>query len=163
MNRHFYTSLAFKIFGLYCVIQGLNSIPFLFKFNFEGWMFLAIGPIFFPLIAGIFLFLFANGIANYLVGPKQDNMVKDTIHIDEIRSVAFSIVGLFILARILPQISQLISPFVWIRVIEDGEISGKMTSLVVEMIPALLIQIFIGLWLFLRPNSVINLLKLKQS
>jgi hypothetical protein len=164
MNKLYITSLSFKLFAIYSIIQGLSFLPssinVLSLAPFSEWMILIIGPPIIFIVSGIILWLASDQIAIRLVGESQEVVIGSTIKIKDVQTVAFSIIGLYILARILPEISFIGSQIFW-SVIVECNTDLPIKALIEKMTPALLIQFIIGLCLFLYSNKLSNFLNRK--
>lgn len=135
------------------IIVGNNGISFLQMFiGFFGPFVLLLGW-------GILLWIFTDRICNFIVVRKED--MKDEqnrLTIESIQSIAFSIVGLIIFVKAIPQAVRII-PQVKFSMGEyalgNEQLRVKMTFQVIEKI----LELIIGFSLFVGGKGLVGILK----
>jgi len=153
--------VALKLFGIYLLvrsIEALRAMGYFFVATFTSgpqgrWFFLGdILPLLFYLGGAYCLIKWAEPIAVRLSGKEEAPEVKAVVEKDSLQQIAFSAVGVFIIAAALPRISQTVA-----------NLSVQWSELEILRIWAaivgLALQLGIGLFLFFGSKGLAGLLK----
>lgn len=168
MTKKDILSIACKIFGIYLLIRVLESfqlVAMAVSFLFQApsivedvtniWFFISTVVPFLLFIAVAFcLIKWSDDIAEKLYGQRGENNIKDAIDKDTLQEIAFSAIGVFIIAAALPEIPQLVVNLSVQGPMREVAISGA-RLLSVKFI----LKIAIGAFLFFGSKNLIKLLK----
>jgi len=161
MTKREIFAVASKILGIYLLVRGLELFAMNFPFaitvlhqGFEGIWYLLVGLASLSLyLGGAFcLITWADSIAAGLSGKEEDPEVKAVVEKDSLQQIAFSAVGVFIIAAALPRISQTVANLsVQWSEIERLRIWAAIVGIVLQMA--------IGIYLFFGSKGLVGLFK----
>jgi len=173
MTKHEIAALACKILGIYAIIQAM-MILFHFGQTFryldyrqpEGistaWsMIVGLVPFVLLLIFGILLWLLADQLAERMVSASEISDTRSKTNGAYIQAIAFSVVGLFVLAHAIPRAIQLI-----ISLALSSPTMQNPWGLYANRIAqfgALVAQFAIGLWLVFGARGLIGILRITRQ
>lgn len=152
-------TLSFKVLSIYAIIQAISRLPdifyYLFKNDNEELMILNLAIVSVPLlllvISSVLLWftapLLATSIFKSIVSEDRSEVSLVNIQI-----IAFSIVGLYILASSFPELVNIAIVIITAASIEGGR--GSMIHIVVVFI----LKIMLGLWLLLGSHGIVKFL-----
>ena len=155
--------VASKILGIYLLARGIELFAQMFPFlvsistrGFEGiWYFLVSLATLSLYMGGAFcLITWADSIAAVLAGKEEAPEVKAVVEKDSLQQIAFSAVGVFIIAVALPRISQIV-----VNLSVQGPMRQEVVLRTWETIIGLVLQLGIGIYLFFGSKGLVGLLK----
>lgn len=156
-------NLAFKIFGIYFIVQGLIALSHLAVFSVSNdpnsWLWLtvaALAPIIVPVVAGLLLLVFSQPLSQKLFGSIK-SPVSWNITIEQLQAVAFSVVGVFVLALSAPRLVNLAVYYALVP--SETHMPAERTAITYSQIAALILQFIIGLGLLFGSKGVVGLLR----
>ena len=163
MTRKDISILSFKVLGVYAFINAIDKLTDVSYYIFQNknmhdrtattaLNFLIIsGPILLLTFCGLLLWYTAPLLANSIfksIAPEK----KTDASLANIQTIAFSIIGLSILATGLPDLVNVILVILTSTSIEGGR------SSMIHIIIVLLLKLFLGLWLFFGSRRIVNFL-----
>jgi hypothetical protein len=166
MIAHHLATLAFRVLGLWAVIVAVaGHFPtFIGAFMMreriiqEGgfgadYFILLLVPLVLYLIAGLLLWFFAEPLARRAI-PKTTT-ASSALNPHNVQTVAFSVVGLYLLTQAVPDLVQLVSFY---------SLPGPAAVWTPGNLPGAGIRILFGLWLLLGSSGLVTALtKLRTS
>jgi hypothetical protein len=158
MTKREVATLSFKVLSLYAFIKAIDKLPmlinYMYKYDFSeaglrGFMLFA-APMLLLLLCGGLLWFMAPFLASLL--SKSSISVDDSAaSLLDIQMVAFSVIGLYMLADSLPAlVRSTIFHFGYVSRGDDPFVGEIMASLV---------KIAIGLWLLFGSRGLINFIR----
>jgi hypothetical protein len=152
-------TLSFKVLSLYAFIQAIDKLPsfinYMYKYNFieagilNSMIFAA--PMLLLLLCGGLLWFIAPFLAS-IISKSDISVDGSAASLLDIQVVAFSVVGLYMLADSLPA---LVRSVIWHF---TGGYLYKSSPLVGEIM-GFLVRITIGLWLLFGARGLVNLIR----
>jgi len=164
MTKRDILELAIKIIGIYMVILILNfihsiliSIPWIFeRREHNSLLFLisyTISVLIYFVVAYYFIFR-ANSLANIICKEDKPFRESNNIQKETIQEIAFTVVGIYLIANVLPKITQSI-----ITLIQQGRFKNIQFSYSFSHLISSIIQIGIGIYLVLGSKGIVNTIK----
>ncbi len=166
MTKHEVAVLACKILGIYFVVGGLSGLGYAvtelvrhFSRGTEGsmsnlWLATLVGSTL-MVVFGILLWVLVDRIAARVVSGAEAPTEVSKISGADIQAIAFSVVGMLVLARFFPQLAQLI---VYLSILDRYD-HTPVDAMTKGRIGGLIVQLAIGLWLLLGSRGLVGLLK----
>ena len=167
MNKDEIVTLSLKLTGIYCLILLItNSSIFLGNFisvigsrTLEGFL-MAIFFSFIPFV--LFLLL------SYVLLFKTTNLTKKMLPLEmasesrsitsrEIQALAFSIIGVWVLASTIPNLIQTLTHYSMLKANPESIMSAKLNISSKTHLIGLFIKLIIGLYLFFSSTGLVNL------
>jgi hypothetical protein len=163
MNLLKLTSLILKLMGIFILVRSIGNLPV-----FLGSISSVLGadnlnPIFLaesisiPILyftVCITLIVKSDSIANRLV-PKADTDIPLNIHAKIVQNIAFCSIGLVVLTDAIPKLTQILTTYIMSgQFPNDGLMNGFYSQLAANIV-----QLFIGLFLVLGSNGIVNLVE----
>ena len=150
--------ITIKILSLYLLIEFITeSIPQIFGIINSGQS-IRTGIIVGILIAQILKFIFAlflwfsaEKLSNFMISNKNKDPIKN-INYRYLHLISFSVIGIVILALSIPDLVQYL--------LEYFNISGRVLTNILPKIVAKIIEIILGLWLLIKPDSFAKKIKI---
>ncbi len=156
--------LSFKVLGVYAFIRVIDHLPYILdsmfgndngKATIPNLLIITIPPLLL-LLCGVLLWYMAPFLASSVYkSPAFEN--EPNASLADIQTVAFTVVGLFLLASALPQIVSFIIIYytMW-----TTDIVGK--HALIQNGIVLLLKIGLGLWLLLGSRGLVKLIRSTQ-
>jgi hypothetical protein len=156
--------LSFKVLSIYAFIRVIETLPYVLyslfgnadrKILISNFLIIIIPPLLL-LLCGVLLWYMASSLASSLYNSVA---IENEPHasLRDIQSVAFSVVGLFLLASSLPRI---VSSIVIFYTMWTTEVVGK--HALIESIIVSLLKISLGLWLLLGSRGLVKFIRSTQ-
>jgi len=166
MTKHEVAALACKILGIYFIVGALSGFGYAVTMmveHFSGMREGEIGNLWLAalvgsglmMVFGILLWFLADRVAARMVPERGSLAVESRTTGADIQAIAFSVVGVFVLARFFPRLTQLI---VNLSVLADYD-RAQLDARTKAMIGELIVQLAIGLWLLFGSRGIVGLLK----
>ena len=164
MTKRDILELAIKIIGIYMIILILNfihsiliSIPWIFeRREHNSLLFLisyTISVLIYFIVAYHFIFR-ADSLANIICKEDKSLECNSSIQKETIREIAFTIVGIYLIANALPKITDAI-----INIIQQGRFKNIQFSFGFSHLVSSIVQIGIGIFLVLGSKGIVNTIK----
>lgn len=171
MSEKNIAKIACRVIAIYIMIKGLEQAFYLFGIFYykpsviQGFdrntiiqMILgSIIPLAFYIILGIILWVKATKISNYMIDDDTENN-KTNINVNRLQSAAFSVVGLIILVKLIPEILNFIPRLAYF----SGDYIPKETIIWLEIkvsIIGIVIKFIIGLLLLFKSRGLVGFIK----
>lgn len=155
MTKREIAVLVCKIFGIYTfllAVQGLTTGLFMLPTHPYGYTI----PLFILLILGYIFFFKPDSIGKYMVSEEKESKIKFEVDYEDIQKIAFSVIGLFILASAIPRVFGAILQILTIQIYQrDNYPFWLRTSSLIEAV----LRLGIGLWLFLGSRALVEFLR----
>jgi len=146
--------ISVKILSIYFFVefitQGIPQIFGIFKMRQEIGEGLVIGIIIsqlLKLLIAVYLWYFAEKLSIRIMGNIKNESIKE-INYRKLQLIAFSVVGIVLLATSIPEIAQYI--------VEYLSMSGRVITNILPKLIAKTIELIIGIWLLLGLPGVLN-------
>ena len=159
MTRIDISILTFKVISIYAFIKAIDKMTDIMYYilQYENMhehsaflnLIIISLPILLLAICGILLWSLAPVLSNFIFKTQQEENKTD-ISLTSIQMVAFSTIGLFVLASSLPDFVNVILVIITSKSVEGGETS------MIHMVIVLILKISLGLWLFFGTRSIVN-------
>jgi len=161
MTKKEIATLSFKLLSLYAILQLIDKLGYIISYllygdrsgaKFLNFIIWAVPPLLF-LICGILLWYTASPLASSLFKSTGSND-KFNASLIEVQIVAFSVVGLFVLAESFPNFVRIV---VWyysgtsITPIQKSPLAGDGT--------AFLLRSAFGFWLLFGSRGLVNFIR----
>lgn len=164
MTKKEISVLSFKILSIYAVIHAIDKLPDIFYFfsrnslNEAAVMNLLpkAVPLILIVVCGIFLWFGAPLLAS-LIFKSSSEKDSNEISLADIKVTAFSIVGLFIIASSLSDITQAQVIEFWVSPGDSGY--NEIMSIKRGYIGLFLVKLVFGFWLFFGTRGIVNLIQ----
>jgi len=164
MTKRDILELAIKIIGIYMVILILNfihsiliSIPWIFeRQEHNSLLFLisyTISVLIYFIVAYNFIFR-ADSLANIICKEDKSFGESNNIQKETIQEIAFTVVGIYLIAIALPKITDVI-----ISIILQGRFKNIQYTRGFTYIISSIVQIGIGIYLVLGSKGIVNTIK----
>ena len=161
MTKREIFAVASKIFGIYLLVRGLVfSAPYIvyliapqYMANVEWkWLLPGLIPFVLYIFAALFLIIWAEPIAAKLSGKEEPSEVKAVVEKDSLQQIAFSAVGVFMVATALPRLTQMVATLI-VQVSDEARLPtwGAIVGIVLQMA--------IGIYLFFGSKGLVGILK----
>lgn len=164
MTKRDILKLAIKIIGIYIIILILNfihsiliSIPWIFERQEHNGLLFIISYTISVLIYFIFAYNFifrADSLANIICKEDKSLECNSSIQKETIQEIAFTIVGIYLVANALPKITDAI-----INIIQQGRFKNIQFTRGFSYIVDSIVQIGIGIFLVLGSKGIVNTIK----
>jgi hypothetical protein len=158
MTKREIAILAFKVLSLYTVIRVIDQLPYvLYSFGNEPYfanLLIKTIPPLLLVICGVLLWYFAPFLASSVSKSAAFENEPDASLADT-QTVAFSVVGLFLLASALPEMVNVIVIFFTLWVI------GTKPALIHNIV-VLFLKVGLGLWLLLGSRGFVKFIRSTQ-
>jgi hypothetical protein len=163
MTKKEIATLSFKILSLYAFLQVIDKLGYIISYllyedlsgaKFLNFIIWAVPPLLF-LICGILLWYTASPLASSLfkVTGSDD---KSNASLIDIQIVAFSVVGLFVLAESFPNFIRLVVWYYSATAIQKSPLAGDGA--------AFLLRSAFGFWLLFGSRGIVNFIrKIRQE
>lgn len=174
MSEKSIAKIACRVIAIYIMIKGIEYISCFFSMSLQPYfgqgidknmmlqMILgSILPSVILIILGIILWVKATKISDYMIDDDVEAN-KTNINVNELQSAAFSVVGLMILIKLIPEISNLIPRLAYFT----GEYIPKETIVWLEIkisIIGMIIKLIIGLLLLFKSRGLVGFIKKLQK
>ena len=161
MTKREIFAVALKLFGIYLLVRSIESLRSIAYFLVAtltrgpqgAWFFLGdLLPLMLYIGGSFCLIKWAAPIAGKLSGKEEAPEVKAVVEKDSLQQIAFSAVGIFIIAAALPRISQTVATF-------SVQWSELERLRIWAAIVGLALQLAIGLFLFFGSKGLAGILK----
>lgn len=161
MTKKEIATLSFKVLSLYAFIKAIDKLSSLINYMYK-YSLSEVGVSNFIIFAAPMLLLFLFGGLLWFIAPLLAFIIsRSTVLEDDsaasllsIQTVAFSVVGLYMLADSLPA---LVRSTIW-HFTSDSHSMGASSPLIGDIIGSL-VQIGLGLWLLLGSRGLVNLIR----
>jgi len=164
MTKRDILELAIKIIGIYMIILILNfihsiliSIPWIFeRQEHNSLLFIisyTISVLIYFIVAYNFIFR-ADSLANIICKEDKSLECNSSIQKEIIQEIAFTIVGIYLIANALPKITDAI-----INIIQQGRFKNIQFTQGFSYIVDSIVQIGIGIFLVLGSKGLVNSIK----
>ncbi len=161
--------IACRIIAIYIIIQAIKYMSYfismLFFMNQEmqkidliHMILTSIFPSIILLIVGVVLWALAIKISNHMIIENKNTEENEkNMEVNELQTVAFSVVGLVILVNIIPDLSKFISQIIHMR---GNYIPTRSTTRLEIKISAIEIAVrfIIGIILFLKSKGIVGMI-----
>jgi len=159
LNARDIGTLSFKTLSIYSVIQGFNNLPYALRYAQEGGSMLTLflldlSPPVSLIVGGVLLWFVARPLAYSILKPGESENNRQEPSAADIQSIAFSIVGIYILSTALRSLIDLAAMLY-------GHVSapiGVEVSVVKESV-YFLSKAILGLWLLLGSRGLVNFIR----
>ena len=157
--------VASKIFGIYLLVRSIESLRSIGYFLVatltmgpQGrWFFLGdLLPLMFYIGGSFCLIKWAEPIAAVLAGKEEAPEVKAVVGKDSLQQIAFSAVGVFIIAAALPQLTRMVATLT-VQLSDQARLRTWVASV------GIVLQLGIGIFLFFGSKGLVGLLKKIKS
>lgn len=164
VNKHEITSLAFKILGIYLVIQGFSVMLNVLAVSITAPAFIETGnvakiivPYVFPIVFGILLWVFPNRFT--VSKGKEESLSKDgfVINANDVERIIFSGLGLLFIGNSLPKLSTAL-----LNIYIMADTPNTLIRLLPTTVGAI-IQLVIGVGILLGSQGLVNLLNIIRN
>lgn len=164
MTRNEIGTLSFKILGIYAIVIAIEKLPAILRLMYlsdlKGPQMLsllssAVPPVLLAL-CGIALWFLAPGLTRVALGARLTEE-KPSATIAEIQEVAFSVIGMYVLANALPNLVQ--SAVFYYYIASSGQEGGAPLG---GTIIVLLFQLALGVWLLLGFRKIVSWIRSTQ-
>ena len=161
MKKHDIAILSFKILSIYAVIQFIYQFyTFVYYISYEKQLeldqkyslLLSSVPSLLMALCAIILWFSAPMFAN-LIFKNDDNEINSQSSLADIQRVAFSVLGMYLIATSLPAVVEIILVIQMTSEVKNG--SGSMVPTIVEI----LLKGILGVWLLFGSNGIVNFLR----
>jgi hypothetical protein len=154
-------TLSFKVVSLYAIIRAIDNLPdipyFISRDDLRGMTSLnyimAAAPSLLLGLCGLFLWCAAPLLALSIFKATAFES-KSVVSLEDITRVAFSVVGLFMLATALPD---LVNVALMYYTVATHSVQGG--SPLLQTLTVLLVKVILGFWLLLGSRSLVNLIR----
>jgi hypothetical protein len=176
MSRSEIGSLSLKLMGIFCMVQSFplfQQAYFLYgSYRFFGESdnsptFVMIGalvPIGLLIALGVILFAFSNQLSDRFMTSHPTNSDDSTTRSYSLQAIAFSLLGVFFVAKAIPSITQLSINYSYLGTSDSPYVTEKMLNSAWAKGAKLAIQLIIGIALFFGSNGLSRLwLKLQTT
>jgi len=157
MTKKEIATLSFKLLSLYAILQLIDKLGYIISYlmygdlsgaNFMNFISWAVPPVLF-LICGILLWYTAAPLAGSLFKATGSNENSNSnASLIDIQIVAFSVVGLFVLAESFPNFMRLVVWYYLANEIQKSPLTGDGV--------AFLLQSVFGFWLLFGSRGIVN-------
>lgn len=153
--------VASKILGIYLLTRGLEFFSISFSYaitiltrGFEGTWYLLVALASLSLYMGgaFCLITWADSIAGVLAGKEEAPEVKVGVEKDSLQHIAFSAVGVFMVATALPRLSDMVATL-------TVQVSHQARLRTWGAIVGIVLQLGIGTFLFFGSRGLVGLIK----
>lgn len=170
--------ISIRVLSIYFFIQALLILSELINISVYNYMifpnlgeennistlnllFGTMAPFVILLAISIILWIFTDRISNYLLPSNNDvrDGVESKTNIDEIQYIAFSIIGVFILANTLPQTFNLIPSILMLNDISFQLINTTYKIEIIFSFSVYVVKLLIGLGLIFGSKGLTGILK----
>ena len=165
MSRREVTSLGIRLIGLYSLMQYLPGILHLFAMSSlwtsnETYSWVSViepigSVVVYVLFFGLcFVMIFKPGVLAALLCRDDVTIVSgETYSLYDIQRLAFSIIGLLLIVKALPQAASLLVQYQFLK----AQFQDMTNPSIILNLVSWVTQLLIGLFLFFRPQSLVNL------
>jgi hypothetical protein len=158
MTRNEIGNLSFKILSVYAIISAIEKVPailrLLYLSDLKGPkilnLFSGVIPPVLLVLCGIVLWFSAPALTSLALGARLPEE-KPSATSAEIQGIAFSVIGMYVLANALPNLVQ--SAVFYYYIVSSGEEGGAPFG---GTIIVLLFQLALGLWLLLGFRRIVS-------
>lgn len=161
MTKREIATLSFKILSLYAFIKAIDKLSTLINYLYK-YSLSEVGVLNFMIFASpVLLLLLCGGLLWFLAPWLASSISKSTAPADNaaaslfsIQAVAFSVLGLYLLADSLPA---LVRSIIW-HFTTASRSMGERSPLIGDIL-GFLIQIVIGVWLLFGSRGLVNFIR----
>lgn len=161
MTKREIATLSFKVLSLYAFIKVIDKVSSLINYMYK-YSLSEVGVLNFMIFASpLLLMLLCGGLLWFLAPWLASSISKSTAPEDNasasllsIQAVAFSVVGLYLLADSLPA---LVRSIIW-HFTTASRSMGERTPLIGDIL-GYMVQIFLGLWLLFGSRGIVNFIR----
>lgn len=166
MTKREIFAVASKILGIYLLVRALESTATIGYFiaalrkadDVSFYLFGGVIPFLLYLAVGFCLIKWAEPIAAKLSGKEEASVAEGALEKDALQAIAFSAVGVFIIAAALPRITQII-----VNLSVQGPMRPEVVLRTWGTIVGFVLQLGIGIYLFFGSKGLVGLLKKIKS
>ena len=161
MKKHEVAILSFKVLSIYAVIQFIYQFySFLYYLSYKEQLefdqkydlLLSSIPSLLMAMCALILWFGAPMLANSIF-KKNDNEINSQSSLADIQRVAFSVLGMYLIAASLPAIVEIILVVQMASEVKNS--SGSMVPTIVEI----LLKGILGVWLLFGSHGLVNFLR----
>ena len=173
MKKRDIASLALKLLGIYAFIVSismLQSIVFVisrFIHTQEANLLTSIIGFLIPLILmitfGIYLLKASDKLSNRIFTGIENNNSTMKLSSHDVQAIAFSIIGVFLITNVIPKLFQKIAQLLSLVSIQDRVLLKTVGQRLSEDLLEMIIQLILGLYLFLGGKGISKLWHKIQS
>jgi len=164
MTKRDIATLSFKVLSIYALIRAIDKLSDIFYINFQGYdnktiilnLALISVPLILLVICSLLLWFFAPLLANSIfksIIPED----KSDASLENIQRIAFSIVGLYLIASGLPELVNMVTIFVT-PLMTSVPVRGGLSPMI-NLSIVFILKIALGLWLLLGSRGLINFIR----
>jgi hypothetical protein len=161
MTKRDIVNLLLKAFSIYSFLMALQNVPYLINdlLYLQEPVFPKILQIFIPtctmLLAGFILWIMSSRCTKLILGYEATEATVDA-SIQDIQVIAFSLGGLYLLARAIPDLIQNIFIITWLYL--QGGQGGKIEN-VTPVFLSSTVHLCIGVWLLFGSKGIVVFIK----
>lgn len=161
MRRKEIAVLSFKVLSLYAFIKAIDKLTDIFYYIFQNKNMHDNTTVNILIISGPLLLLALCGLLLWYTAPLLSNSIfksivpenKTDASLANIQMIAFSTIGLFILATGLPDLVNVVLVIVTSTLIEGG------INSMIHIVIVLILKNSLGLWLLFGSRSIVNFVR----
>lgn len=168
MKRQEIAALAVRLLGLYCLVTALPymasfAIPFVPSLPLQerlGTILAVFVPFAVWTAIGCLLLVYADHLGRWLTTGQPEQVVSERWTTCQVQTVAFSIVGIYLLAGALPRVLLWVGGTVYVNLWGSSQSAAHVravTSAPWYLVVQEALETLIGLWLFLGAAGLSNL------
>ena len=169
MTKHQLAALCCKVLGLYTILvnlqtfaMGLGSLSMSSKTEgYAFYMVLSFLANLIALVGGVGLWMFADNLAKRMVSNGGDETINLAGSPDRAQEIAFSVIGLSILVKTIPNIIRVIIEKLTTNSSERLQFYGgatKIGQMTISDIAFLAVELGIGLWLVFGVDGFVGMI-----
>jgi len=165
MTTRDFASLALKLIAAYYLIQTTAGVASGLGYGFNyygsqlGWSWVIVGYIVVPtvfLVGLSWLIKRSDYFAAKLI-RNESPLATPQVSLQEIQGVAFSCIGLSLVASCLPEITRVVTYYIILPKLKHGEIFLGTSDWNTSTLAGIVVQLLAGLFLFLQPRGLVAL------
>ncbi|MFH1741359.1 MAG: hypothetical protein ABIH23_20335 [bacterium] len=171
MTRHEIAAMACKILGIYAIIHALGMPLTSFIWPLDEFfrnpdhhlmtnvyrLLATVTPFGLLIGSGVLLWRLADRLAISITSRMGTGSTEHRVCSADIHVIAFSVVGLFVLAQAIPNLAQVFMGL-WIRAQAPPYAQGNMSTHAIVQSVGLVIKLAMGFWLFFGSRGLVELL-----
>ncbi|MBF4691984.1 hypothetical protein [Fusibacter ferrireducens] len=148
------SNFSYIVGAVITVVNHLNQSNIIENYS----LFLPIATMLLTFLLGICLWIFADKIADHMIGKIQIEASKEELDYQKVQYVAFSVAGLLIISDAVPDLISALYQIVALQKYTMNSLDKVSVAYHSQLITALLKSIF-GIWLTLGSKGIINSIK----
>jgi len=165
MNRTEVTILSFKVLSVYAFIRAIDNSSYILYYIVSKDQFDPASKLkLLSISAPVLLLALCGGILWYTASLLATSIFRSTASADEssasladVQIVAFSVVGLFVLATAFPDLVNVLAVILTASWIEGG------ARAMIHNVVVLVLKVALGLWLLLGSHGIVNFIRLRSN